>query len=393
MSGSLSQNIHQFETWLKEQALPFWSHQGIDELGASHERFSVSGEPDRNCDRRVRVQSRQMFVFAMAQKLNWINNGAELISGLDNYLQTYAKDPIGENFVHLLDSQHKIVNGHQDLYDVAFLFLAYGWRYHVLNDLNALSAANQLLAQIDNRLKDFPGGWKEGNYTCAYRRQNPHMHLFEAFLTLYQFTRDGKWLAKAGEIFCLFETRFFDLKNGVLLEYFTDDWQPLSGNKGNVVEPGHMMEWVWLLRQYEKHTQAPVDKYCHSLFHRAVELGKDRSGELLVDEVNFQTKQTTGKKRCWPMTEWLKASLAQAEAVKNDSYDYLADANIAVQGLLKHFIREPNQGRYIDQLDADNQVIGDTAPASTLYHLVMAGHEAIYFDRTFQQEQHYVALK
>lgn len=386
MSGSLSQNIHQFETWLKTQALPFWSHQGIDELGASHEKFSVSGEPDRNCDRRVRVQSRQMFVFAMAQKLGWITNGAELISGLDNYLHTYAKDPIGKNFVHLLDNQHHIINAHQDLYDVAFIFLAYGWRYHVLNDLNALNSANQLLAQIDDRLKDFPGGWKEGDYSTEHRRQNPHMHLFEAFLTLYQFTSDGKWLAKAGEIFCLFETRFFDQKKGVLLEYFEDNWQPASGEKGCIVEPGHMMEWVWLLRQYEKYTQAPVDKYCHALYLRAVELGLDRSGELLVDEINVETLTTSGHKRCWPMTEWLKASLAQASTVGNNDYDYLLDANVAVSGLMKHFIRNPAQGRYIDQLDTDNQVIGDTAPASTLYHLVMAGHEAINFMKIYNKK-------
>ncbi|MBU2880544.1 AGE family epimerase/isomerase [Psychrosphaera sp. B3R10] len=385
MSSSLFEKIYQFESWLKNQAIPFWSQQGIDEHGASYEKFNADASPDLTSNRRVRVQTRQMFVFALAQNLGWIDNGTELIANLNAYLLRFAKDPTGQHFVHILDKDHNIINRHQDLYDVAFLLLSYGWRYHVLNDLNALNAANLLLGDIDIKLKDHPGGWKEGDYDSPYRRQNPHMHLFEAFLTLYKFTRDGKWLAKAGEIFCLFETQFFDHENGVLLEFFTDNWQPVAGEKGNIVEPGHMMEWVWLLREYQKYTQAPVDKYCHELYHNAIKLGLDKSGELLVDEINHKSKVTTGNKRCWPMTEWLKASLAQAQYTKSD-HDYLSDANKAVAGLLKHFIRNPDQGRYIDQLNNNNEVINDTAPASTLYHLIMAGYEATNYVQSSPKE-------
>lgn len=373
MANNLTSLVH----WLENQAIPFWSSQGIDEYGASYERFTQDGQPDLTANRRVRVQTRQMFVFAAAQKAGWLNNGIELVSGLEHYLNQFARNNTNHHYVHLLDANHQIVNSHQDLYDVAFLLLAYGWRYHVFNDLNALNSANELLSQIDNRLKAYPGGWGEGDYNSDFRRQNPHMHLFEAFLTLYKFTQSGKWLAKAGEMYCLFETRFLDHKTGVLLEYFTDDWQPAPCDKGKVVEPGHMMEWVWLLRQYQKYTQTPVDKICDTLYHNAIKLGLDKSGELLVDEINIENNVTSGQKRCWPMTEWLKASLEQARVKGSLEYNYFADAEKAATGLMKHFIRDAEQGRYIDQLDANNQVINHTAPASTLYHLVMAGLEVI----------------
>lgn len=370
-------NLNTFTNWIKEQAIPFWSIQGLDEHGASYEKFTVDGLPDITANRRVRVQTRQMFVFSAAYKTGWLKNGMQLVAGLEQYINQFARNNENHHYVHLLDCNHQIINSHQDLYDVAFLLLAYGWRYHVFNDLNSLNAANELLTQIDYRLKEYPGGWCEGDYSSDFRRQNPHMHLFEAFLTLYKFTHNGKWLAKAGEMYCLFETRFLDHQNGVLLEYFTDDWQPALCEKGKIIEPGHMMEWVWLLRQYQKYTQAPVDSICDTLYHNTIKLGLDNSGELLVDEINIESKETNGKKRCWPMTEWLKASLEQARVKGSKDYNYLADADKAAAGLMKHFIRKPEQGRYIDQLDTNNTVINHTAPASTLYHLVMAALEVV----------------
>ena len=61
------------------------------------------------------------------------------------------------------------------------------------------------------------------------RRQNPHMHLFEALLNLWMNTRDPRYLERAGEIFDLFARRFFEPKAGVLLEYFDDALAPAAG--------------------------------------------------------------------------------------------------------------------------------------------------------------------
>lgn len=394
MNNELSIAINQYVNWLANSALPLWSSKGIDKDGASIEQFLVSGLPDLQSNKRVRVQARQMFVFAAANEQGWINNGFDLVASLDSFCKKYATVPEKSHYAHILNADNVIINANNDLYDIAFFLLAYAWRYHVFNDLNALKQANQLLNSIDSNLKEAPGGWMEGDYAASCRRQNPHMHLFEAFLTLYQFTNDGKWLAKAGEIYCLFETTFFDHKNKVLLEFFTQNWQIADGETGAIVEPGHMMEWVWLLRQYQKFTQAPVDKYCHVLYHNALALGLDKSSNLLIDEVSLGGYSTKKTKRCWPMTEWIKASLAQAEFCSNqDDYNYTQDTLTALTSLNKFYLVSPYQGQYIDSIDHNNQVLVDTAPASTLYHLVVAGLEAQKYARKFtvntRGEKHY----
>jgi len=375
MNNELASALLNYINWLANKAIPVWSVKGIDDNGASIEQFIADGSPDCQSNKRIRVQARQMFVFAAAQQQGWIDNGFDLVASMEAYCQKYAQVTDKYHYAHILNADNAIINPNNDLYDVAFFLLAYAWRYHVFNDLNALHKANKLLNSIDDSLKESSAGWLEGDYTSDYRRQNPHMHLFEAFLTLFKFTKDGKWLAKAGEIYSLFETIFFDHKNGVLLEYFDKHWQPAQGEKGQLVEPGHMMEWVWLLRQYQKYTQAPVEAYCSALYHNALTLGLDKSGGVLFDEVNVSGKIIKNTKRCWPMTEWLKASLSQSVHAVDD-YDYQTDALNAVNQLCSRYLNSAHQGHYIDSLDGDNQTLTDNAPASTLYHLMMAGIEA-----------------
>lgn len=380
MNPELSVAINNYVNWLSKAALPLWSSKGIDEDGASIEQFSANGLPDLTSNKRIRVQARQMFVFSAANQQGWITNGFDLVASIEGFCQKYATVPEKEHYAHILNADNIIVNPNTDLYDIAFFLLAYAWRYHVFNDLNALKKANLLLNSIDKNLKEFPGGWMEGDYSSEYRRQNPHMHLFEAFLTLYKFTKDGKWLAKAGEMYCLFETIFFDHKNKVLLENFNANWQVADGDAGKVIEPGHMMEWVWLLRQYQIFTQAPVDDYCYHLYQNALKSGLDVSSNLLFHEVNVSGDIIQASKRCWPMTEWIKASLAQAEHTNiQDDYDYIADCITAISSLTKNYLVSPHQGQYIDSVDRNNEALVDNSPASTLYHLVVAGLEAQSF--------------
>lgn len=378
--ADLINTISKYVDWLQHQAVPLWTSKGLDDEGAAYERLLANGQPDLTSDRRVRVQARQMFVFAAAQSNGWINNGLEIIADLDSYVHKYAKSHNSAIFAHILDKDNKVLNESHDLYDVAFFLLAYAWRYHVFNDLKSLDYANKLLEQINLDLKGNAGGWQEGSYSHQHRRQNPHMHLFEAFLTLYSVTQDGKWLAKAGEVFCLFETRFYDHDKQVLLEFFNHDWSLASGEKGNTIEPGHMFEWVWLLRQYSMLTGTPVDNYCHSLYHNAIKIGLDPSSNLIFDQTTTTGKVANKVKRCWPMTEWIKAALTQATyANDKEQYDYQRDANKAFNSLTSYYLSSDVNGNYYDQIGPNNEVISEFAPSSTLYHLLLAGLEAKRF--------------
>lgn len=343
-----------------------------------------------------------MFVFSAAQERGWIEDATPLVMGIETFIKQHAQASTQQpGYVHLLSQQGKVLDGKKDAYDYAFFILATIYKYRAFKDLNALHEVNSLLQFIESDFKHHSAGWREGDYEAEFRRQNPHMHLFEAFLTCYEFTQDGKWLAKAGQIFSLFENVFFDQKEGVLYEYFNQDWSKPENASAQVVEPGHMFEWIWLLRWYEALTGTPVNHYCHALFSNAMRIGIDSTSGLVFDEVSAGGEPLATTKRCWPMTEFIKASLAQAKANPLKRSEYEQHAADGISRLFEYYfdrkvtgyssgslvsnatstyphasLNESDlcsyTGSYVDRLDVNNIVCDASAPASTLYHIMMA---------------------
>ncbi|MCW8126414.1 AGE family epimerase/isomerase [Microbulbifer halophilus] len=374
ISNAIFHWSERLEEWMAGSALPLWLHRGFDpETGGAHEQLDGRGRADRDCARRVRVQARQMFVLANASLRGWIADGEWRVARVEQFVARYASHPSApEGYVHTLDNRNRVADTRRDVYDIAFFLLACAWRFRAFGQTAALREAEALTRYLDTHIKGPWGGWLEGDYDAPVRRQNPHMHLFEAFIALYDATRNGRWLARAGEIFTLFESRFYDSRNGVLLEYFHRDWTPLSEDEGQEVEPGHMLEWVWLLYQYSRRSGAPVARYTRTLYDNALDTGQEKDTGLLFDAVTVAGQPLRRSKRCWPLTELVKASLCRAASGDPDAESRAARA---IEALFEYYFSAEIPGLYIDRLDADNTVIGGMAPASTLYHLLLATAE------------------
>ncbi|AFV00484.1 AGE family epimerase/isomerase [Simiduia agarivorans] len=381
---ALSQATERLADWMVRQALPLWSSQGFDQLhGSAFEQLDASGAPDAQCPKRIRVQYRQSFVFSVAANRGWLAEAGVRVGQIQRWLDAKARHPNAQHadamdlYVHQLTAEDQPLDNRLDTYDLAFYLLACAWRYRAFGDSQALARANRIQRYLDTHIKGDFGGWREGDYPAKVRRQNPHMHLFEAYMALFQASADSRWLARAGSIFTLFETRFYDPEKHFLLEYFHPDWRPVA--EGQAVEPGHMLEWVWLLHQYGQLSGTPVTHYTRSLYRTALELGQEKHSGLLFDELDTNGKVQKASKRLWPMTELIKASLAEAASHSDASSKAAAElvAANAISALFEFYFSTRVDGSYCDQLDANNQVINTKAPASTLYHLLVAATEAI----------------
>lgn len=382
VSHQLEEELLAYLEWLQESALARWATCGIADSGASIEQFQFNGAADEQVDLRVRVQLRQVVAFALAHSQHWVENGSELVTSIRQYLDTYGvirpligavDSPI---YAHTLDASGAVTDQRQDLYDLAFQLLSYACCHHAFGDSLCLRRAESLFSRINQQFANPHGGWSEGDYRVRYRRQNPHMHLFEAFLMLYQTSGDLNWMSRANQVYRLFLTHFYRAEEEVVLEYFNDDWSlPMASQQ--IIEPGHMMEWVWLLRQYQSISGIDVEDICRGLYHRALAYGRSEQN-VFFDQLLITGEVIKNTKRCWPMTEWVKASLAQA-SFADDEYDYLADAVTALRSLKMHYLTHPIKGQYIDQLGEDNQPINVKAPTSSLYHLVMCGLEGMRY--------------
>ena len=375
MTQALRAAASRLEHWIKNDALPLWLARGIEaKTLANYERLTPAGVPDLESSTRVRVQARQAFFFAAAYHRGWCPEGKVVAKNLLAFVQKTATHPTaGGGYTHLLNKDFVVVDTKQDLYDHAFFLLANAWCYRAFGEASYLQEADKLIAHLDARFGSAVGGWIEGDYTYACRRQNPHMHLFEAFLALYDATNDAKYLARVGELFALFQSHFFDAEHGVLFEFFDENWARLPSAKGDTVEPGHMMEWVWLLDWYHRRTGRPVAHYTNALYARGLEIGMDKSG-LLFDAVSYTGEVIDPNKRCWGITELIKASLVQ---IREGNPDAEAIAIKGVDDLFTYYLCASTPGSYVDQRGANDEVVVDVAPASTLYHLIVAAMELL----------------
>ncbi len=361
-----------FRKWAVQDALPIWAKQGLDKIhGGFHEKLNQDGSPVAGANKRVRVQFRQLYVFSHAHALDWFD-GSDIVADVFAFVQNQALCAEQPGCAHLLSPTGEVIDAKRDLYDQAFVVLAMAWAYRAFGDRAFLRVAEKTVAFIDTALKAENGGWRESDCGGDIRRQNPHMHLFEAFLALYEATNEERWLARAGEIAGLFYSRFYDSQRGLLYEFFNQDWSLAASQGENVVEPGHMAEWSWLLQKYGEHTGAPVGNAADRLLRSAIELGCCPKSGLLVDAVLETGAEHMPTRRTWPQTEHIKALAARAKAGDASA---AGDLGLAIDNLFGTYLDREQAGLWIDRVGPQGETVEPSAPASTFYHLFCAAAE------------------
>ena len=348
--------------WMRDAALPFWA-EVQEQSGAWPEDLFPDGTPHTRAVRRHRVQARQLFTYALATDRGWYDGKAIVARSLAYIWEAgLHPDPEAKGLIHRVNADGTVASARQDLYDHAFYALGTAWAGHVLGQ-DAIRPAMNRLDRFFDDLRHPRGGFREGIPEDPFRRQNPHMHLFEMMLHLHElnqhFTLSGLRGLTRESLYALFETRFFDPARGMVREYFDPDWTP----RDTPFEPGHAVEWVWLLGWWERQSGTSTRHYRDALYASA--LG---SGAIwLFDEVEpgehgWQPARETS--RLWVQTELAKAHLTQAEHGERGAADMAA---LAIEGLLKDWL-EP-RGTWIDKRGACGQVLSETIPTSTFYHI------------------------
>ena len=360
--------------WTRDEALPFWAERGLDPRGGFYEAVGLDGAPLTRMTKRFRVQPRQAYVYAHAHELGWTDTGRTvsdhawafaLSAGTDD--DSLAGEGLFTGFCHLLTPEGGVHDARRDTYDHAFVLLACAWRMRAFGDEQAERVAQRTLGFLDT-LAHPEGGFAEGDPAALPRRQNPHMHLFEACLALHAAGLEGA-LDRARAIRRLMEERFWD--GAVLREFFGEDWS-LDPAKGHLVEPGHMAEWVWLLDAYEAATGEDQSGLMRALYDAARRLGEDASG-FLIDEAAVGGEATKPTRRTWVQTEYAKATLVLA---RRGDAEAEARAARLIEAMLATYLSGPVPGGWTDQYDEQGAPIAPDMPTSTFYHVLSLAAEA-----------------
>jgi mannose-6-phosphate isomerase len=289
--------------WLHDFAWPLWLAHGIDrQRGGFHEHLTLDTLSCNADFRRLRVVTRQIYVFSEAVRAG-LTEAREAVDLGIHFLRRYAHRSDG-GYAWRFAVDGTVIDDRRDLYDHAFVLLALASAARVMQDDQLKFDVFALDDYLQLNFRHPHGGYVESLPASWPRRQNPHMHLLEAYLAAAEVFDDTRFMNRADELVDLFLTKFFQ-PTGALGEFFDDQLNVQLEEGRFVVEPGHHAEWVWLLHWH----QSFAGKAGHCFAPRVAEAGAalarfmDSYGSGaggLMDEVWSDGAPRTASCRLWP---------------------------------------------------------------------------------------------
>lgn len=373
------------DQWLLDHVCPFWMDAIVAESGGFYEGLDAHGDALQGNERSVLNQARLTYVFSHAYCLRPDPRLRQSAEHGFRFLRD-AADIAGElgGWHRMIAVDGSVIDDTRDAYDHAFVIFAMAWHYRATGNPDAVLLADRAYRFLEQHLADPEHGGFFEEYPLRNgvqrlpRRQNPHMHLLEATLAMFEATRLPQWLERSGLLIDLFKRHFLDRQNGSLIEYFNADWSPADGAAGALREPGHQFEWVWLLHRYCRLSgDQSVIEHAQHLFEFGSTHGIDQHGPLagiVFDRVDRDGALVADSKLFWPQTEYIKACVARAEWLDDAQSLDLADAHLAK--LYRHFFKADGASWH-NQLSRAGAPLQSATPARVLYHLFLAMAELI----------------
>lgn len=378
--------------WLKEAALPLWAGTGRDSArDVFYERLLADGRADIAAPRRSRVQARQIYVYSHAAILGLFPAGATIALAAFDTLLASARSADRPGFAHLLAADGIILDPRRDTYDHAFMVLAFSWLWRATGETRVKRALDEVLAFIDQILTLPDGSLREDDEDGLPRRQNSHMHMFEAMLALQETGARQDGIARADRLLATILRYFIDGRTGLVGEYFGADLSAAPDAAGMATEPGHMAEWSWLfharLRLAPQPPHLPDLRLLSRLALERARHSEDARTGFLIDEADRGGRPLRRTRRLWPQTELIKACLAQVAAGDGAAADHAA---LMLVRLAKTYLAPAPAGAWLDQFDETGQSLVASLPASTFYHLFIAMIEAGHCSQQLARAVHIV---
>ncbi|MCB1533210.1 MAG: AGE family epimerase/isomerase [Rhodoblastus sp.] len=357
--------------WMREYALPLWAVAGFDRTNNRfEERLDFSGRKIADAPIRLMVQGRQIFVYAEAALIGLYPVGRALaISAYHSMVASYYERDGSPGWIFSIHRDGSVASDVRDTYAHAFAMFATAHYFRLTGDRAALDLADRTWAYLDAHLALPAGGFADAApRPDAIRRQNPHMHLLEAAMWLFDASGERRYLDRAQKIAALFRNAFLDRKTGSVIEYFDDTLAPAQGDAGAIREPGHHYEWAWLLEWMAQASGAAADDSAGRIIRHADAFGWSSDG-FIFDEVFADGRVRAPGFRLWPLTEAIKARAVWPHA---DSAARAARLARTVVALRTKFLAPAVSGGWIDRYAANGARAVEFMPASSLYHLFCA---------------------
>ncbi|MEM5947094.1 AGE family epimerase/isomerase [Spirochaetia bacterium 38H-sp] len=359
MSNRIKQELEKLQTQLKkevqENILPFW----LDKKDTNNGGFFglIKENTDKTAKKGLVMSARHMWSFSCAYK-NFANS--EYKDAADHAYDFMIKslyDREHKGFFWSCDYRGEKEESIKKVYGNAFAIYALAEYYEISKNKQAITIAWETYDILETICKDkkhngyyeaFDREWAtpipeplgEEDLGCP-KSMNTHLHILEAYSTLYRITGDKK-VAEAIENLLKILTSHI-LKDKVHLGlYFSEDWKRLD----KIISYGHDIEASWLLTEaaellwqdklpedFKKLISAITEFYLDYLTENNYSLPNERREDNSMDE----------ERVWWVQAEAFVGMLNAYQLFKRK--EYLTTA-IKVWEFIENYISDKDKGEW-----------------------------------------------
>ncbi|WP_324720324.1 AGE family epimerase/isomerase [Salinimicrobium sp. HB62] len=250
-----------------ENIIGYWKNFSIDEAnGGFVGQRDYYNREILEASKGIILNTRLLWTFSAVANHKKERSG-ELGSLADRayqYLKKAFKDDIFGGVFWEVDFRGNVINRRKQIYAQAFTIYSLSEYYLLSEEKEALEWALELFELIEKYARE----WEFNGYLEAFQEDwspiedmrlsekdknsaktmNTHLHILEAYTTLYKVSKSEKVKAALENLTELFLEKFYNPKIQHFQLFFDNEWN----REGNLVSYGHDIETIWLMIEAAK---------------------------------------------------------------------------------------------------------------------------------------------
>lgn len=352
-STFLQKHRQEIHDYLTKELLPFWTQRTVDKAnGGFITHFDKNGNDSGEDEKSLIAQTRSVFTYSSAHRAGYGDgNFAEMARhGVDFLLSKMWDDKHG-GFYWMVNRKGEVTIDEKIGYGHSFAIYSLSEYTLATGDPRGIEYAEKVFDMLQKYAVDtnyggyfefFHRDWSlKGNGSGGGDRKtlDVHMHLMEAFTTLYECSGKEIHRRKLLEIIELLVQKIMHPQYGTGIPQFWADWQVAPQIKFDIVwgwdrfsedgfksaaedntSYGHNAEFAWLLMHSLDILGISYEKYREQIeksFHHAVDYGVDWEYGGIYVEGSHAGDVYDREKEFWQQCECLIGFL--------DAYRFLKD--------------------------------------------------------------------
>jgi mannobiose 2-epimerase len=355
----------ELERELTERILPFWMTRAVDERNGGFLGYIDGEGVSRPAAPKGSVlNARILWTFSAAYRVLGDPAYRATADRAIDYFRLHFIDPVRGGVRWMVDAHGMPADERKYVYAQAFGIYALAEHHRATRDAESLQQAIELHRLIERHgYDDRHGGYHEAfsrdwelledvrlseEDAAEAKSMNTHLHLLEAYSSLYRVWPDAQLRERLARLVALFAGTIIPSETGHAISFFDEEWTP----KSTVVSYGHDIEASWLLLEAadvlgDRRLRERALRVSLRVAAATLGEGADSLGGIYVSQVD---RVVDTDKEWWPQAE---AIVGFVNAYQVGGGAEFLDAAVATWEFTKHHLLDMKNGEWHRRVSRD----------------------------------------